>query len=121
MSDVSVRVVRSFVGVDQTLAVRLKGTRYRMYVTMGEIRVPVTVINKDVDLDEIGKKYGCKIKLAGQYAQIVPNVVGEIIREDGFLANCDREHQAKLKEWLVKNLRNLLIELTKLSFPSSSN
>jgi len=116
MSDVSVRVVRSFVGVDQTLTVRLKGTSHKMYVIMGEVRVPVTAINRDVDLDKIGKKYGCKIKLAGQYVQIVPNVVEEIIREDGFLANCDREHQAKLKEWLVKNLRNLLIELSKLSF-----
>jgi len=80
------------------VVVRVGNLRKSIFVGFGEIRVPILGIRQN--LEEIEKKCKCKIRKVGSRYVVIPNVVGEIIKKDGFLCSVCDEHRRKLRDWM---------------------
>jgi len=93
------------------IAVRIGESRKKLYVGMGEVRVPKA--DSNVNVEELEKTYRCTIKETVNGWVIVPNVVRELIEKDGFIASCCDEHRRALRSWMEEQGAELLKILLK--------
>jgi len=96
------KVLKAFEGTLETqpleVRVKLGDKRKKMFVSMGEIRIPAM---KDlVDIEMLEEEYECKVARHGKLYIVTPKVVKEIINKEGVLSSYCEEHRRKLREWM---------------------
>ncbi|WP_456327789.1 hypothetical protein [Archaeoglobus sp.] len=99
------KVLKAFDGTLETqpleVTVKLGERKKKIFIGMGEIRVPL--IKSIENVDNLEREYECRIVRRGNVYVVTPNVVSEIIEKEGVLSSACEEHRKKLREWMVNH------------------
>jgi len=117
---VNIKVVRSFLGIDNTQLLNVRGTPYKAAVTFAEIRIPKSAIKLNPErFGELEEEHKCTIEEAGGYVILKPKLIKKYpfiyatVPVDGSRLELN-DYQRELKEWLLKHGKPLLVKLLKL-------
>lgn len=99
------KVLKAFDGTLDTqpleVTVKLGERKKKIFIGMGEIRIPVI---RDVeDFEQLEKEHECRIVRNGSIYVVTPKVVSEIIEKEGLLSSACDEHREKLREWMINH------------------
>mgnify|MGYP000554195570 CR=1 FL=1 len=99
------KVLKAFDGTLDTqpleVTAKLRERKKRIFIGMGEIRIPV--IKDVVDFERLEKEHECRIVRNGNIYVVTPKVMSEIIEKEGLLCSACDEHREKLREWMVNH------------------
>jgi len=117
---VNIKVVRSFLGIDNTQLLNVRGTPYKAAVTFAEIRIPKSAIKLNPErFGELEEEHECTIEEAGGYVILKPKLIKKYpfiyatVPVDGSRLELN-DQQRELKEWLIKHGKPLLVKLLRL-------
>ena len=99
------KILKAFDGTLETqpleVTVKLVERKKKIFIGMGEIRIPLT---KEVeDFERLEKEHECRIVKNGSIYVVTPKVVSEIIEKDGLLCSACDEHREKLRERMINH------------------
>ena len=104
---VNVKVLKAFLGKENPVALKIKGTVHKAIIDFGEIKLPKSAVVVK-DFKKLEKEYDCVIKHTYGEEGIYISIIPKFVLEYQMLSTVNDNQQKKLAKWLKEKGGDLI-------------